>query len=142
MKILKSIAAILWKLDLVKLSICFYEMLTRVINLLPKIATVQDYNLRKHNNCVQQCTCTVIYDVIFRQQLQQFTPCTLSLVALSTVKFRKGATIQFFEILQRQFFHRYALKEKKRYYLGIFPKHRTPPPTPPFWEPLIQKRQL
>ena len=29
---------------------------------------------------------------------------------------------------------RYALKEKKRYYLGIFPKRRTPPP---FWEPLI-----
>ena len=33
---------------------------------------------------------------------------------------------------------RYALKQKKRYYLGIFPKRRTPP-TPPFWEPLIQK---
>ena len=25
---------------------------------------------------------------------------------------------------------RYALKEKKRYYLGIFPKGRTPPPPP------------
>ena len=34
---------------------------------------------------------------------------------------------------------RYALKKKKRYYLGIFPKRRTPTPTPPFWEPLIQK---
>ena len=33
---------------------------------------------------------------------------------------------------------RNALKEKKRYYLGIFPKRRTPP-YPPFWEPLIQK---
>ena len=32
-------------------------------------------------------------------------------------------------------------QKKKRYYLGIFPKRR-PPPTPPFWEPLIQKRQL
>ena len=30
---------------------------------------------------------------------------------------------------------RYALKQKKRYYLGIFPKRRPPP----FWEPLIQK---
>ena len=29
--------------------------------------------------------------------------------------------------------------KKKRYYLGIFPKRWTPPPTPPFWEPLIQK---
>ena len=36
---------------------------------------------------------------------------------------------------------RYALK-KKRYYLGIFPKRRTPPPTPLFWEPLIQKNFL
>ena len=34
---------------------------------------------------------------------------------------------------------RYALKQKKRYYLGIFPKRRAPPPTPPFWESLIQK---
>ena len=32
---------------------------------------------------------------------------------------------------------RYAVKQKKRYYLGIFPKRRTPTPTPPFWEPLI-----
>ena len=32
---------------------------------------------------------------------------------------------------------RYAVKRKKRYYLGIFPKRQTPPPTPPFWEPLI-----
>ena len=31
---------------------------------------------------------------------------------------------------------RYALKKKQRYYLGIFPKRRAPPP---FWEPLIQK---
>ena len=37
-----------------------------------------------------------------------------------------------------RFFVRYALSKKKRYYLGIFPKRRTPP-TPPFWEPLIQK---
>ena len=41
---------------------------------------------------------------------------------------------------QSQF--RYVLKEKKRYYLGIFPKRRTPPPTPPFWEPLFQKKFL
>ena len=33
---------------------------------------------------------------------------------------------------------RYALKKTKRYYLGIFPKRRTPP----FWEPLIQKKIL
>ena len=36
-------------------------------------------------------------------------------------------------------------RKKKRYYLGIFPKRRTPPPptpTPPFWEPLIQKKFL
>ena len=33
-------------------------------------------------------------------------------------------------------------KKKKRHYLGIFPKRRTPPPTPPFWEPLIQKKIL
>ena len=31
---------------------------------------------------------------------------------------------------------RYALKEKKRYYLGIFPKRRTPPP---FGNPLSKK---
>ena len=31
-----------------------------------------------------------------------------------------------------------AVRRKKRYYLGIFPKRRTPPP--PFWEPLIQKK--
>ena len=35
---------------------------------------------------------------------------------------------------------RYALKQKKRYYLGTFPKRRTPPP--PFWEPLFQKKIL
>ena len=29
-----------------------------------------------------------------------------------------------------------ALEKKLRYYLGIFPKWRTPP----FWEPLIQKK--
>ena len=29
-------------------------------------------------------------------------------------------------------------QKKKRYYLGIFPKRRTPP----FWEPLIQKKIL
>ena len=37
---------------------------------------------------------------------------------------------------------RYALKEKKRYYLGIFPKRRTPPsppPPPPFGNPLSKK---
>ena len=34
---------------------------------------------------------------------------------------------------------RYALKEKKRYYLGIFPKRRTPPP-PPFGNPLSKKK--
>ena len=33
-------------------------------------------------------------------------------------------------------------KKKKRYYLGIFPKRRPPPPIPPFWEPLIQKRNF
>ena len=33
----------------------------------------------------------------------------------------------------------YALKKKLRYYLGIFPKWRTPKP-PPFWEPLIRKK--
>ena len=32
-------------------------------------------------------------------------------------------------------------QKKKRHYLGIFPKRR-PPPTPPFWEPLIQKKIL
>ena len=39
---------------------------------------------------------------------------------------------------------RYVLNQKKRYYLGIFPKRRTPPtpPTPTFWEPLIQKKIL
>ena len=37
---------------------------------------------------------------------------------------------------------RYVLREKKRYYLGIFPKRRAPPPTHPFWEPLIQKKIL
>ena len=26
--------------------------------------------------------------------------------------------------------------------MEIFPKRRTPPPTPPFWEPLIQKKIL
>ena len=36
---------------------------------------------------------------------------------------------------------RYALRKKLRYYLGIFPKWRTPPPHPPFWEPLIQKKK-
>ena len=30
-----------------------------------------------------------------------------------------------------------ALEKKLRYYLGVFPKWRTPPP---FWEPLIQKK--
>ena len=30
-------------------------------------------------------------------------------------------------------------QKKKRYYLGIFPKRRPPPP---FWEPLIQKKIL
>ena len=37
---------------------------------------------------------------------------------------------------------REALKKKLRDYLGIFPKRRTPPPTPPFWEPLVQKKKL
>ena len=36
-------------------------------------------------------------------------------------------------------YFRYALKQKKRYYLGIFPKRRAPPP---FWEPLIQKKNF
>ena len=31
-------------------------------------------------------------------------------------------------------------QKKKRYFLGIFPKWRTPPPTPPFWEPLSWKK--
>ena len=35
---------------------------------------------------------------------------------------------------------RYALMKKLRDYLGIFPKF--PPPPPPFWEPLIQKKNL
>ena len=35
---------------------------------------------------------------------------------------------------------RYALKKKKRHYLGIFPKRRTPPPPPPpFGNPLSKK---
>ena len=37
---------------------------------------------------------------------------------------------------------REGLKKKIRNYLGIFPKCRTPPPTPPFWEPLVQKKKL
>ena len=37
---------------------------------------------------------------------------------------------------------RYALRKKLRDYLGIFPKWRNPPPIPPFWEPLIQKKKL
>ena len=36
---------------------------------------------------------------------------------------------------------RYALRKKLRDYLGIFPKWRTPPPIPPFWEPLIQNKK-
>ena len=54
-----------------------------------------------------------------------------------------SAALNYFEVIIVKGNNlRYALKEKKRYYLGIFPKRRTPPPTPPFWEPLIQKRQL
>ena len=49
-------------------------------------------------------------------------------------------------VLLKNFFHldrvihirvRYALKKKLRYYLEIFP-----PPIPPFWEPLIRKKNL
>ena len=36
---------------------------------------------------------------------------------------------------------REALKKKLRDYLGIFPKRRTPP-TPPFWEPLVQNEKF
>ena len=36
---------------------------------------------------------------------------------------------------------RYALKKKKRHYLGIFPKRRTPPAPPaPFGNPLSKKK--
>ena len=36
---------------------------------------------------------------------------------------------------------RYALQKKLRYYLGIFPKWRTPPPPPPpFGNPLFKKK--
>ena len=34
---------------------------------------------------------------------------------------------------------REGIRKKIRNYLGIFPKCRTPP-TPPFWEPLVQKK--
>ena len=33
----------------------------------------------------------------------------------------------------------YALKKKLRYYLGIFPKWRTPP-SPPFGDPLFEEK--
>ena len=36
---------------------------------------------------------------------------------------------------------RYALRKKLRYYLGIFPKWRAPPPqSPPFGNPLFKKK--
>ena len=35
---------------------------------------------------------------------------------------------------------RYALRKKLRFFWGIFPKGGPPPPIPPFWEPLIQKK--
>ena len=37
---------------------------------------------------------------------------------------------------------RYALRKKLRYYLGIFPKWRTPPPIPPFGNPLFEEKKI
>ena len=38
--------------------------------------------------------------------------------------------------------HRYALKKKLRYYLGIFPKWRTPPPHPPLLGTPYSKKKI
>ena len=37
---------------------------------------------------------------------------------------------------------RYALRKKLRDYLGIFPKWRTPPPIPPFGNPLFEEKKI
>ena len=50
--------------------------------------------------------------------------------------------LMFSNILQKKWIIRYAVKQKKRYYLGIFPKRQTPPPTPLLGTPYPKKYEI
>ena len=79
-------------------------------------------------------TLNIAYRVDITSQIKHFTPfvhCMQGMFLFMSLPENERTENELYKVRSHK---------KKRYYLGIFPKRRTPrPPTPPFWEPLIQK---